>query len=196
VKPATRKKVRAATQRIFEEVLGKIPANLAAVRRETKRLRAAKKKDMLRVIRTGVGLGLYSKEFEKILNARREPTARQLQKFLAAMESYDFASVVRAFLKTALLTLRRPGGRGKQPKLNPLQQKEAKSRVALLVGKGRSRRAAYQEVAKRHRVHWRTIQNLCMKGRQKPNPSQEGERNDERYLREAERLGRALPEQR
>jgi len=102
-------------------------------------------------------------ELENALKRRPEPTHQELDNFLKEMETMDADALLRPSLRHIARKLP-PFPPGKQPKLNPVQQKQALAEVARLSSRGAlSRKEAYRKVAKKYGVHWRTIQNLSLK---------------------------------
>jgi hypothetical protein len=104
-------------------------------------------------------------ELEGALKKRPDPTREQLDKFLEEVKTLDPLSLLRPSL-THLARRLPPFPPGKPPKLSSAQQKEALAEVIRLSSRGvLSRKAVYRNVAKKYRVHWRTIQNLSTKSR-------------------------------
>lgn len=167
MKPATRKAIIRATRKRMQKILGVIlPPDLSTARRElsTLGLRGRETRDthMKRVLRAGLGVGLWS-ELERVLRERPEPTPQQLEKFFREFEEADLGSMFRPFLGSMLRKLP-PFPPGKRPSLTPQQQKEVLAEVRRQTNAGRlTHRAIYEKVAKSYRVHWRTIQNLWTK---------------------------------
>ena len=120
---------------------------------------------MGRGFRAGVALSLWP-EVEKALKERPEPTKHELERFLTQMNGADLAFVLRSSLRRMMRKLP-PFPHGKQPKFDFQQQKEIVSEVRRLTSVTGSRKKAYTEVAKKRGVHWRTIQNLFLRGKGK-----------------------------
>jgi hypothetical protein len=110
-------------------------------------------------------------EIDRLLRTRPEPTPEQLKKLLQKADEpigeeigeVEIKAMMRSFLRGWLRKLP-PFPPGKPPSLTPQQRKKAISEVRRLVTiGGMARKAAYEKVAKRYGVHWRTIQNLWLK---------------------------------
>jgi hypothetical protein len=110
-------------------------------------------------------------EIDRQLRMRPEPTPEQLRNLLQKAEEpigeevgeVEINAMMRSFLRGWLRKLP-PFPPGKPPSLTLQQRKKAISEVRRLVTTGgMARKAAYEKVAKRYDVHWRTIQNLWIK---------------------------------
>ncbi len=164
MKPATRKKLIQALQERVEEILGdKLPANLRAAHREIRADVSSKGQvSTERLFRTGVAIGIWS-EAELALKGKPEPTPQQLKKVLAEIEKVEIASFLRASLKNMWRKLP-PFPPGKQPSLTLQKQRQALAEVRRLTASGSlNLKAAYAQVAKKYGVHWRTIENACIR---------------------------------
>jgi hypothetical protein len=160
MKPSTRKRVIHAIEERIEKIL-KNPLPRA------EDLVDVKDKQSQEALRTGsfeisLSAGLRS-ELESAIRRRPEPTRQELDNFLKEMETLDADSLLRPSLKHIARKLP-PFPPGKQPTLNPVQQKKALAEVARLSSRlALSRKEVYRRVAKKYGVHWRTIQNLSIK---------------------------------
>ena len=116
---------------------------------------------------SGVSLALgFWPDVGKGLKRKPEPTPEQLKKVLKQIEALDLNYVYQAVLKNLSRKLP-PFPPGKQPTFSKLQERQdIESEVQRLASR-LSRKEAYKNVAKKRDVHWRTIQNLCLKGKQK-----------------------------
>ncbi len=164
MKPATRKKLIQALQKRVQEILGdKLPADLRAARRAIRADVSSKGQvSAEHMFRTGVAIGIWS-EAERVLKAKPEPTPEQLDKFLSDIEEVEIASLLRASLKNMWRKLP-PFPPGKQPSLTLQKQRQALAEVRRLTASGSlNLKAAYAQVAKKHGVHWRTIENACIR---------------------------------
>lgn len=167
MKPSTRKKIVQTVSRRLEEVLGDaLPATLRLAERQAHAEAIKEKPDLNRMSEAGMVIGLWHAATHD-LKKRPEPTPQELKKFLADLESLDLNSVMRTTFKSVLRKLP-PFPPGKKPSLTRDQQKQALAEVHRLTSTSRiNRKAAYAEVAKGYDVHWRTIQNLCVKDRKR-----------------------------
>ena len=177
MKPATQKKIAGALIKRMEELLGSLPADQRAAKREIYAalgMRGSLQANLQRAFRAGISLGLWG-EVERHLKKKPEPTPQQIEKFLKEIEELEMGSMLRSLLKSMLRKLP-PFPPGKSPSLTPQQQEKALAEVNRLTSSGRlTRRAAYEKVAKAYDLHWRTIQNLWMKTVHKQEPKGETE---------------------
>lgn len=159
MKPKTRKKV----VRVIEKRLTEILKERAATN-DVSDLKDDKTREDWR--RGNFQISLSSElrsELEDALKNRPEPTYQELRNFLKEMASLDPDSLLRPSIRHLARKLP-PFPPGKQPTLNPAQQKRAVAEVARLSDRRDvSRKEAYRQVAKKFGVHWRTIQNLSLK---------------------------------
>lgn len=159
MKPKTRKKVVRAIEKRLTDVLreGAATDDLSDIKNE-------KTKEEWRrgLFHICLSTELRS-ELEDVLKKRPEPTHQELGNFLKEMTSLDADSLLRPSLKHLARKLP-PYPPGKQPTLNPTEQKKALAAVSRLTSNsGISRKEAYRRVAEKYGVHWRTIQNLSMR---------------------------------
>ncbi len=177
MKPATQRKIARALKKRIEEILGSLPADERAAKREISAalgMRGSLQANLQRAFRAGVSLGLWN-EVERHLKKKPEPTPQEVEKFLREIEQVEVDSMLRSLLGSMLRKLP-PFPPGKSPSLTPQQQKKAVAEVHRLTSSGRlTRRAAYEKVAKAYGVHWRTIQNLWMKTVHEQEPKGERE---------------------
>ena len=156
MKPRTRKKVVRAIEKRITEILRDTAAtdDLSDIKDERER------EDWRRgLFEISLSDELRS-ELESALKRRSEPTHQELDNFLKEMKTIDADYLLRPSVRHVARMLP-PFPPGKQPKLNPVQQKKALGEVARLSSQqALSRKEAYRKVAKKYGVHWRTIQNL------------------------------------
>ena len=106
-------------------------------------------------------------ELEDALKKRPEPTSRELDSFLKEMRNIDADAVLRPSLKHLARKLP-PFPVGKQPTFDPVRRKKVLAELDRLSShRDISRKDAYRRVAKKYGVHWRTIQNLATKNKNK-----------------------------
>jgi len=154
----------------LQTILGLLPATLPDAYRDfyaglSKDLKGkADDATLQRAFGSGVMASLWA-EAERTLKDKPEPTTEQLKKTLDQIEALDFASMLRACFQTVSRRLP-PVPPGKSPSLNPQQQKAAFAEVRDLKAKARiSQKQAYEKVAQKYGVHYRTIQNLWLRTR-------------------------------
>ena len=172
MKSETRKKILLALRKRVQQLLGEIAADEHAARRELSSVLSSPELNRKtlsgaivdRAFRAGTALALWS-EAEKDLKRRPEPKKEELEKFLSEIKSAGVDFALRSSLKKIIRKLP-PFPPGKPPKFRAQQQLEILSEVRRL-STTRSRKEAYVEVAKKHHVHWRTIQNLYLRDKVK-----------------------------
>ena len=151
-----------ALRQSIEKVLGPIPSNLADAQRGLQSSLRKKKVNPWDGLRTGIALGLWER-IEEELSDKPEPSPLQLERYLKEMREADLNSVVRSFFHTGLRKLP-PLPPGKQPKFSPDKVVKLRAEVEREVSRsGSPRKDVYKRIAKKHKVHWRTIQNHCGK---------------------------------
>ena len=156
MKPKTRKKIVRAIEKRLAKILRKGSAEDDISDLKDERDREAWRHGSFQIILSNE----LRSDLENVLKRRPEPVPKQLNNFLKEMAVIDADSLLRPSLRHLARKLP-PFPPGKQPKLNSGQQKKALAEVTLLYSRrALSRKEIYHRVAKKHGVHWRTIQNL------------------------------------
>jgi hypothetical protein len=168
MKRSTVKKIVDAMRKRLEQILGSSPTTLPSAYQEiyarlSKGLEGKVDDATLqRAVNSAAMLAIWT-EAERALKDKPEPSPEQLKKTLEEIEALDFASMLRASVQRISRKLP-PFPRGKSPSLTLQQQQQVLTEVRQLTDKrGFSRKKAYESVAAKYGVHWRTIQNFCVR---------------------------------